>query len=173
MSDTDSENEEIDVEELNLDGDVIVDKEEEKELIKNKPIVKNIDKNDINIDDVDLDDEEIDEEDLDDDIEAFQEKWHIPDSENIIVVKPENRITSDTLSIYEYTELIGIRAKNIEDGGPYFVSAEFIKGISDPIEIAEIEFQHRKTPLLLKRKVGDKIEIWDPKLMQYGGMINY
>lgn len=96
-------------------------------------------------------------------------KW----SQEIVVVKPENRRTSNRLSLYEMTEIVGILASYVEKNGAQFMPA----GDADnSITIAKRTLMHRKCPLVLRRVVGrrknpatKKIELyceyWDPNEM--------
>ena len=80
-----------------------------------------------------------------------------------IIVKSENRITSHILSIYEFIELISIRASQITNGSYVFTD---ITGISDPIEMAKKELLDNKCPLYVKRLIGlNKYELWSPNVM--------
>lgn len=76
---------------------------------------------------------------------------------DIPIVAPEDRITSEVMSKYEYAEVVGIRAKHIESGGTIFVDAG---SESDPIKIAKKEIAERKCPLSIIRMVGNTAEIY-------------
>ena len=54
------------------------------------------------------------------------------------------------LSIYERTNLIGIRATQIENGAPVFVDVP--EGLEDVIQIAEMELAQKKLPLIICRE---------------------
>lgn len=85
------------------------------------------------------------------------------DSKIQFIIKNENKITSNILTIYELTELIGIRATQISNGSPVFIDIEHI---NDPIEMAKKEIINNKCPLYIKRYIGlDKYELWDPNEM--------
>lgn len=126
-----------------------------------------INHNDNNKDD---DDDDDDKEEKDDDVEhdddELRKKLHKVkisterEDTNIIVVKPENRITSDHLNIYEYTSVVGTRATHIANGSIIYTS---INNISDPREIAKKEIRENKCPLTIVRKLGNsnKIELWE------------
>lgn len=76
----------------------------------------------------------------------------------IVYVTPENRVTSEIMTRYEYTEVISIRAKHIEDGGQCFTD---VGNITDPIEMAEKELRDRKCPLDITRMLSDNVaELW-------------
>lgn len=96
-------------------------------------------------------------------------------NKEIIVVKPENRRTSHILSKYEMTELVSIRATQISQFNNCMVD---ITGLDDPIKMAKREISLRKSPLILRRHVGDLkdpktgeiqsyYEYWDPNQMQF------
>jgi DNA-directed RNA polymerase subunit K/omega len=136
------------------------------------------DLNDETYEDDDLD-PEIDEE-LDEDGDANNIKKNIKnvinknkvsfidnelenDSKIQYIIKNDDKITSNILTIYEMTELIGIRATQIANGAPIFTDIEYI---NDPIEMAKKEIINNKCPLYVKRYIGlDKYELWDPNVM--------
>jgi DNA-directed RNA polymerase subunit K/omega len=85
------------------------------------------------------------------------------DSKIQYIIKNDEKITSNILTIYEITELIGIRATQIANGAPIFTDIEYI---NDPIEMAKKEIINNKCPLYVKRYIGlDKYELWDPNIM--------
>lgn len=76
----------------------------------------------------------------------------------IEIVHPDNRILSELMTIFEYTELISIRAKQIENGG---ICYTVVGSLSDPIDMAKKELHDRKCPLTVKRLVANNIyELW-------------
>ncbi len=92
-------------------------------------------------------------------------------AKHIIIVPSESRTTSDYVNLFEYTELTGIRAAQIEKFNNPFVD---ITGLRDPIAIAKREFNERKCPLLIRRFINTKTtdgvdwdyyEDWDPNVM--------
>lgn len=117
-------------------------------------------------DDNDNDDEEYDDEndnstDLnelenDDDIEIVPSNLNFSNKE--FIIHPQNRISSEYLSRYEYSKVIGIRAEEISQGGIIYVD---IKNLNDPIEMAKKEMNANMCPLSIKRHIGlNKSEIW-------------
>ena len=78
---------------------------------------------------------------------------------NIVTVVPDDeRITSNIMSKFEWSEVIGIRTCHIESGGAIYTEIGTLK---DPYLIAIKELQDRKCPLLIIRKIGDnKVEHW-------------
>jgi DNA-directed RNA polymerase I, II, and III subunit RPABC2 len=125
-------------------------------------------------DDPDIQDDDYDNYDLnddDDDLDDLATNNKITfidnelDNESKIqfIIKSDDKITSNILTIYEMTELIGIRATQISQGAPVFVDIEYI---SDPIEMAKKEIINNKCPLYIKRYIGlDRYELWDPNIM--------
>lgn len=119
------------------------------------------DNGDENLDDNEDDDENYNHTYIEDNI-------NLNDNENNdmryeIIVKSENRITSNILSIYEFIELISIRSSQIINGSYVFTD---INGISDPIEMAKKELLDNKCPLYVKRFIGlNKYELWSPNVM--------
>ena len=85
------------------------------------------------------------------------------DSKIQYIVNSEDRITSNIITIYEITELIGIRSTQISQGSPIFTD---VKNLTNPIEMAKKEILDNKCPLYIKRHIGlDKYELWDPNTM--------
>ena len=125
-------------------------------------------------DDPDIPDEDYDNYDLDnDDLETddmisnskitFIDNELDNESKIQYIIKSDDKITSNILTIYEMTELIGIRATQISQGAPVFVDIEYI---SDPIEMAKKEIINNRCPLYVKRYIGlDRYELWDPNIM--------
>lgn len=122
----------------------------------------------------DADDETYEPDDENDEDEDYNHNYiedniNFNDNENEndmkceIIVKSENRITSNILSIYEYIELISIRASQITNGS--FVFTDVI-GLSDPLEMAKKEVIDNKCPLYVKRHIGlNRYELWSPNVM--------
>lgn len=127
------------------------------------------DPEDIDIPDEDYDNYDLNDDDLNDDDLSASNKINFIDNELEneskiqYIIKSDDKITSNVLTIYEMTELIGIRATQISQGAPVFVDIEFI---SDPIEMAKKEIINNRCPLYVKRYIGlDKYELWDPNIM--------
>jgi len=86
-------------------------------------------------------------------------------NQEIIYLTSENRKTSEIMTMFEYTEIIGHRAKQIENGGPCFTNVE---GITDPIKMAEKELRDRKCPLDIIRKLSNNVaELWHANEMGF------
>lgn len=177
----------------NLDPDIYLDEDDEKDqnnkfkVNKNKSELDNDDNNndyindddpedpedpddvDDNYDDYDLNyDDEEDEDNLDDS-NYHEDNIHYTDndldndSKIQYIVNSEERITSNIITIYEITELIGVRSTQISQGSPIFTE---VKNITNPIEMAKKEILDNKCPLYIKRHIGlDKYELWDPNTM--------
>lgn len=124
---------------------------------------------DVDIQDDDYENYDLDNDDLDNDDLNTSNKINFIDNELDneskiqYIIKSDDKITSNVLTIYEMTELIGIRATQISQGAPVFVDIEFI---SDPIEMAKKEIINNRCPLYVKRYIGlDRYELWDPNIM--------
>ncbi len=167
------------------DDDHDLDQDDNEET---KPIKKTND--DVNEDDEEVEDEyELEyghDDDIDDileendDDEEETEKSYIEDNINFneneldnessfeYIVPANERLTSNTLTEFEFTELISVRGQQISQGSYVFVSD--IEGINDPIEIAKKELLSNKSPLYVKRYIGrtknmEKFELWNPNEM--------
>ena len=177
----------------NLDPDIYLDEDDEQDqnnkfkVNKNKSELDNDDNNndyindndpedpedpddvDDNYDDYDLNyDDEEDGDNLDDS-NYHEDNIHYTDndldndSKIQYIVNSEERITSNIITIYEITELIGVRSTQISQGSPIFTE---VKNITNPIEMAKKEILDNKCPLYIKRHIGlDKYELWDPNTM--------
>jgi hypothetical protein len=117
----------------------------------------------------------VDLEDQDQELEVVhKEKEPIRKDYKIIVVKKENRITSDLMSAEEMTEAISERIRQLEKESIAFVD---VSDLSDPASIAKREIMQRKCPLILRRCIGYTLdengtqtsyyEYWDVNEMQH------
>lgn len=92
----------------------------------------------------------------------------------ITVVKPDERRTSNIMSRFEMTAHTSIRATQIATYDNCMIDHT---GLDDPIRMAEIELMLRKSPLTLRRPVGEIrkyngeieyfYEFWDPNTMGF------
>jgi DNA-directed RNA polymerase I, II, and III subunit RPABC2 len=134
--------------------------------------VKNIDINDAEEVEDDIDNtEDNDGEDEgeffnDDSYNAFTKKNGIEllsetnytnnDVHKIEITTPnDRRITSEIMTLSEYTRVISERAKQIENGSMIFVD---LKGESNPIKLAEIEILQKKCPIKIIRYITPHIK---------------
>ena len=76
---------------------------------------------------------------------------------NYETLKTKNK-SKPVMSKYERTKIIGTRAQQIASGSVPLI--EVPKYITSTLDIAELELKNRKTPFIVKRKVGDNIEYW-------------
>lgn len=90
-----------------------------------------------------------------------------------VVIAPEKRRTSNIMSLTEMTEAVSIRAEQISKN-PITLLKD-IEDLSDPIDIAKREIDHKLCPLILRRVIGttidpfgvitEHIEYWDVNKM--------
>ena len=74
-----------------------------------------------------------------------------------IKITPNNeRVTSDFMTLFEFTEVVGIRTTRISQGAPIYIPP----GHLTPKQIAIQELFKKKSPLEIRRQVGDRVEIW-------------
>lgn len=95
-----------------------------------------------------------------DEIEIFEKGDDSEDDSDVYkryetVVHPDERITSDILSLPELTEVIGTRITHIANGAPIYVE---VGDLTDEREIAMKEIMEKKCPLKIRRRVGDTFE---------------
>lgn len=67
-------------------------------------------------------------------------------------------ITSNKMTKYERTKVLGIRAQMLASGATPLISVA--KHIDDVIEIAKLELEAKKIPFIIKRKVANNYEYW-------------
>ena len=72
-------------------------------------------------------------------------------------LKKNNR-SKPVMSKYERTKIIGVRAQQISEGSIPLI--EVPKHLTNTLDIATYELKMRKTPFIVKRNVGSKIEYW-------------
>ena len=88
-----------------------------------------------------------DESDIDDDVSVFK----------ITDIKPAKTKLNDIykhISKYEMTRILGYRGQQIAQGSPVYV--EIPEGLIDPLEIAILEYNQGKIPLLLIREYNNQ-----------------
>lgn len=66
--------------------------------------------------------------------------------------------TEPIMSKYEYTQVLGLRVQQIERGAEPLIKVT--NDLNTPELIAEEELRQRKTPFIIKRKVGNTYEYW-------------
>tara|TARA_Y100000389_G_scaffold188065_3_gene210141 strand:- start:6014 stop:6559 length:546 start_codon:yes stop_codon:yes gene_type:complete len=77
-----------------------------------------------------------------------------------------NHKTTPILTKYEYTRIIGQRAKQINDGSSPFIKVS--DNILDGYLIAKLEFEEKKIPFIIRRPIpGGKFEYWKLKDLDY------
>lgn len=112
------------------------------------------------------DDEEEEEEEEDDGTQerpAAKRRMHVyhqvPESTDIKIVAPANRITSEYMTIYEYSMVVGTRATHISKGSILYTDPQ---GLFDPRDIAKKEIAENKCPLSITRRVSPSmVEVWE------------
>lgn len=136
-----------------------------------------IDAEDAEVDDADADgdnedepvkdDEDEDDDDAVDDVDDAAEVprkrvsdyYQKPDSTEMTIIKPENRVTSEYMTIYEYAMIVGTRATHIEDGSVLYTDPQ---DLSDARDIAKKEIRENRCPLSVTRKISQtEIEVWE------------
>ena len=67
--------------------------------------------------------------------------------------------TVPILTKFEYTRVLGVRATQIENGAPLFISVD--ESIIDSYVIARMEVEAKKLPFIIRRPLpGGKMEYW-------------
>ncbi len=147
----------VDVDDVD-DVDVDIADDQETEEIPSKHDPEDDDDND-----PDADDGYDEDDDPDVDRVMRRKKHHvyhqIPESTEIVIVDPSNRITSEYMTLYEYSIVVGTRATHIANGSVLYTDPE---GLFDPRDIAKKEINENKCPLSVTRKISPtKIEVWE------------
>ena len=84
----------------------------------------------------------------------------------ITVVRPEDRKTTDIMTRFEYSEVLGIRMTQLE--GANAVVFTDVTGLSTPYDKAVKEMFDRKCPLCIERHIEPFVkEIWDVNEMGF------
>lgn len=111
-------------------------------------------------DNEDDEDDEDDEGDTDNEEEPEKKDMDLKQRENVMdsnyqriikVTRDEDRITSNVMTIYEYSEVIGIRTTQIEQGMHVFTDVE---GLESAHDMAVKELFDRRCPLKIIRRLG-------------------
>ena len=76
---------------------------------------------------------------------------------NIRIVHPDERITSEIMTDYEFSDVLGTRAEQISTGGMVFIAHG---DVANPREIALMEIKNKRCPLNIVRVVGGECEVW-------------
>lgn len=162
----------------NEQSDMIDDDVEDKEEVDEEVDEEADEEVDADVEDVDVDveddddnqkrkDEDDDDEDEDDDeaadVAPIKKRNHVyhqvPESTEIKIMAPDKRITSEYMTIYEYSMVVGTRAAHIAEGSILYTDPE---GLYDPRDIAKKEIAENKCPLSITRQVSvDMMEIWE------------
>ena len=71
----------------------------------------------------------------------------------------KNNITSNKMTKYEYTKVLGMRAQQITMGSNPLIT--ITSDMKSAIEVAEEELRQRKTPYIVARKINsNKTDFW-------------
>jgi DNA-directed RNA polymerase subunit K/omega len=109
-------------------------------------------------DEVEVDGDDDTDEDVEEDEEEVLEEaepHETFDNITVVVVKPENRMTSDLMSLTEFCAVLGIRAQQIENGDDFYVD---VTTENTAIDIAKKELYAGKTPCIVERVLHKKAD---------------
>jgi DNA-directed RNA polymerase subunit K/omega len=109
-------------------------------------------------DNLEPDEDEDEDEDEDDETTVPEDPPPQDTFDNITVVvqKPENRMTSDLMSLTEYCAVLGVRAQQIENGDDFYIDIQFE---NNSIDIAKKELLAGKSPCIIERILDTKHNI--------------
>tara|TARA_B100000676_G_scaffold274434_1_gene293899 strand:- start:269 stop:595 length:327 start_codon:yes stop_codon:yes gene_type:complete len=86
--------------------------------------------------------------------EQTSDYTNVYDSYNI-----KNNITSNKMTKYEYTKILGMRAQQITMGSNPLIT--ITPDMKNAVEVAEEELRQRKTPYIVARKINtNKTDFW-------------
>lgn len=64
------------------------------------------------------------------------------------------------LTKFEKVRIISVRAQQIATGSPIFLEEnEIPEGLTDPIELAKLELEKGKLPILIRRSEGNRVSL--------------
>jgi DNA-directed RNA polymerase subunit K len=64
------------------------------------------------------------------------------------------------LTKFERVRIISVRAQQIATGSPLFLEEnEIPEGLTDPIELAKLELEKGRLPILIGRREGEKVSL--------------
>jgi hypothetical protein len=155
MSDDEGGIEDLD----DLDGEI----EEDEEIN-----IKNLSDNDSDVESVEDDEEEPAPKIVVKKVRTDPVIQNANKTVDIIVIPPDERITSDHLQLPEIARLISIRAAHIDAFGAGSLD---VKGLTSSEAIARLEITDRIMPLMVRREIGvtengsTMVELWDPNTM--------
>lgn len=74
------------------------------------------------------------------------------------IVKPEDRISSERLSLFECARILGDRARHLDNGAPPYVDTTKLRS---SLEIAYTELISKKIPMcIVRHRSATSVEIW-------------
>ncbi len=148
-----------DMDDIDVDLDVEETEEPEVETAPRPKMEPDMEEDD------DIDMEEDDDMDDDPDAERVVKKKHMhmyhqqQESTEVKIVKPSDRITSECMTIYEYSIVVGTRATHISEGAVLYTDPD---GLFDPRDIAKKEINENMCPLSIMRKISPTlVELWE------------
>ncbi|MCS7103765.1 MAG: DNA-directed RNA polymerase subunit omega [Candidatus Korarchaeum sp.] len=64
------------------------------------------------------------------------------------------------LTKFEKVRIISVRAQQIATGSPIFLEEDEIpEGLTDPIELAKLELEKGRLPIIIRRSEGDRVSL--------------
>ena len=112
-----------------------------------------------NVVDDESDQESMDEEEIDEDDEMMEQEI-LHSDEGYVVVKKEDRISSNIMTKFEFVNLVSTRVRQINEGEKIYTDG--YTGKMDAVSIARYEIKHNMIPAIIRRIMPDRrIEIWN------------
>ena len=100
-----------------------------------------------------------DDVEIDDDNNVEISTYHT----NIDIIKNydtlrSNNITSNKITKYEKTKVLGVRAQMLASGAKPLIKVA--DHIDDVLDIAKLELKQKKIPFIIKRQISNNYEYW-------------
>jgi DNA-directed RNA polymerase subunit K/omega len=103
-------------------------------------------------------DDDIELEEVNFEKESTKHEFNPELQREVVFVAPEDRMTSNIISKYEFARVLAVRAQQIERDNIVFTS---IDGLIDAAEMAKKEIIDKKCPLAIVRRLNDsQAELW-------------
>ena len=95
--------------------------------------------------------------DVDDNVDIPTYHTNIDIIKNYTTLR-SNNITSNKITKYERTKVLGVRAQMLASGAKPLIKVA--DHIDDVLDIAKLELKQKKIPFIIKRKIANNYEYW-------------
>lgn len=145
----------------NADDEIDLHESDEEEVVESEEEEEQGEDEEVDNDDAVVNDEDELEFYVNADDEPIEHDTQM--TKHFKVVDPEERVTSDRLSLFECARMIGEYAKHLDNGAQ---TTSDIQNCTSSLEIAYRDLLAKKIPMAVIRHVGqNKVEVWKLKEM--------